>query len=93
MTPQVRLTFADGQYFQKYVDFGIGAHVLSGHHIGDRQLGTNFQFGEYVGVGTKFDGNREYAASVRLAHESNGGTNSTNNGLTTVGLRFEYTWP
>ncbi len=43
--------------------------------LGDRQLGTTFQFGEYLGVGVAFGERRQFAEALRLLHESNCGIN------------------
>ena len=93
ITPQLRLSLPDQERVQPYVDLGVGAHWLNGHDIDGHHLGESFQFGDYVGVGVRFGEGRRAAVSLRLFHESNGGTNKSNSGLTTVGFRGEYTLP
>lgn len=91
VTPQLRLRWAARRSFEPFVDVGIGVHLLSARDIGDRHLGTRFQFGEHLGLGVVFGECREWAVSVRLMHESNGGIDRENGGLTSIGLRLEYT--
>jgi lipid A 3-O-deacylase len=93
VTPQLRLLPSRNESLGLFIDLGIGAHAVSAHDVGGRQLGTTFQFGEYLGIGTAFGERRQFAASLRLLHESNCGASRSNSGLTSLGLRFEYTVP
>jgi len=93
VTPQLRLVPSRTEALGLFVALGIGAHALSAHDVGERRLGTTFQFGEYVGIGAKFGERRQYAASLRLLHESNCGASRSNSGLTSLGLRVEHRLP
>jgi len=88
VTPQTRFLPASRGSFDP-VDLGFGAHRLSTHELGERRLGTNFPFGEYVGVGAVLGERRRLTVALRLLHESNCGINRSNNGLTAFGVRFE----
>ena len=93
ITPQLRLLLPDAERVQPYVDLGVGPHWLDGHDIDGHHLGQSFQFGDYIGLGARFGEGRRAAMSLRVFHESNGGTNKSNSGLTTVGIRIEYALP
>ena len=93
VTPQLRFLLRDYGSYQPFVDVGIGAHVLNGHDFDGLDVGSRFLFGEHVGVGVTFGEGRRWAASVRVQHESNAGFNDENCGLTSVGLRIEYSTP
>ena len=93
VTPQLRWVPSRPEALGLFVDLGIGAHALSPHDVGEQRLGTTFQFGEYVGIGATSGERRQYAASLRLLHESNCGASRSNSGLTSWGLRFEHRLP
>ncbi len=93
VTPQLRLLPASRGSCEPFVDLGVGAHRLSDHELGEMQLGTNFQFGEYLGVGAALGERRRPTVAIRLLHESNRGINRSNSGLTAFGVRFEYRLP
>ena len=93
VTPQLRLLPASRGSFEPFVDLGVGVHRLSAHELGEVQLGTNFQFGEYLGVGAVLGERRRLTVALRLLHESNCGINRSNSGLTAFGVRFEYRLP
>jgi len=62
-----------------YGMIGISPTLLSEAHYGDENLGGNFYFTSYVGVGLKFA--ERWRFGYRYSHMSNAGTNSSNPGL------------
>ncbi len=74
-----------------YGEIGIGAHLLSATRIDyQRQFSTAYQFGEFVGLSTRYGERGEYQVGARLQHVSNGGIKRPNDGLTYGMLFFNY---
>ncbi len=71
-----------------YVEAAIGFHLLSDLDVGTgTDFSTHFQFGDHLGVGTRFG---KYDWSVRLQHLSNGGLRNPNPGINFLLLRLQY---
>jgi hypothetical protein len=78
-------------YLPYYVDIGFGVHLLSHSRISDeRNFGSSFQFGEFLGVGADFGERRRYAVAARIQHVSNGGIRRPNPGVTFVQISMMY---
>jgi hypothetical protein len=72
-----------------YAEAGIGAHYLSEqYNNAGRQLSTNFQFGDHIGVGYVFQSNLDLG--LRVQHFSNGGIREPNSGVNFAFLRLSY---
>jgi hypothetical protein len=72
-----------------YVEAGIGAHYLSEHYNNNgRQLSTNFQFGDHLGIGYVFRNNLD--VGLKFQHFSNGGIKEPNNGVNFAVVRVSY---
>ncbi|MDA0321650.1 MAG: acyloxyacyl hydrolase [Verrucomicrobia bacterium] len=64
-----------------YLEGSVGVHYLQDTMIGDRNVSSNFQFGDHLGLGVIFGRNSQFDLSYRLQHFSNGGVESPNPGL------------
>jgi hypothetical protein len=72
-----------------YGEAGIGAHYLSGlYNNNGRQLSTNFEFGDHIGVGYVFQNNADLG--LKIQHFSNGGIKHPNNGVNFAVIRLGY---
>jgi len=81
-TSVLRMRPAEDSRSARYMEFGFGLHLLSDDRIGERRLGTQFQFGEFFGVGTQLGADRRYAIGLRIQHVSNGSISKDNDGVT-----------
>lgn len=78
-------------YLPYYVDIGFGVHMLSHTRISDeRNFGSSFQFGEFLGVGADFGERRRYGVAARIQHVSNGGIKRPNPGVTFAQISMFY---
>jgi len=89
-TPVLRATRGPERDARFFVDVGVGVNLLSAHQIGNRQLSTNFQFGEYLGVGYVFGAQRRYELALRAQHVSNAGIDKPNQGLSYASIDLRY---
>jgi hypothetical protein len=60
--------------------------LLGGSTLGNQDLGGNLHFTSSLAVGRKFGQRQQFLASMRIQHLSNGGLNSTNPGLDSIGV-------
>ena len=74
-----------------YLDLGFGFHMLSHTRIGEeRNFGSSFQFGEYLGLGADLGQRHQYSLAARVQHVSNGGIKPPNHGVTFMQLLMTY---
>jgi lipid A 3-O-deacylase len=73
-----------------YGEAGIGAHLLSRSHIGDKRLSTNFQFGSHAGLGYRFGTKAQFDVGYRFQHLSNAGIRRPNPGINFHQVRLVY---
>jgi hypothetical protein len=93
VTSVLAATFTASRDLLCYLETGFGIHLLSREHIDpDRELGANFQFGEFIGGGVRFGAERQYSLGARIQHVSNGGIASQNDGITFVQLMLSRRW-
>ena len=71
-----------------FVEAGFGVHLLSHVNISERHMGTAFNFGSQLAVGTTFGDRGRYELAALIHHASNGGITKPNNGLTYGGIRL-----
>ena len=91
VTPTFRLQQREFTRIAPYMDAAIGFHMLSDVRVSDRKiLGTNFQFGDHLGLGVRFGQRWRYDVALRLQHLSNGGLSKSNPGINYVQLRLAY---
>jgi hypothetical protein len=83
ITPFLRWRVAKPFDARLYLEGGIGVHLLSHTRINsNRELGTAFQFGEYIGASLELGREGQYSLGMRLQHISNGGVKRPNDGIT-----------
>lgn len=79
LSPVFAYYFGDESSFVRpYIEGGIGVAYLDEYFIADRNLSTNFQFEDRIGVGTKIG---FFDLNFRYMHYSNGSIKSPNNGI------------
>lgn len=71
-----------------YLEAGIGATLFSKIHFTNKNIGTNYQFGDHIGIGYLFAQNHRFG--VRYSHFSNAGIKKPNPGLDLVQLTYTY---
>ncbi|MBI5781295.1 MAG: acyloxyacyl hydrolase [Rhodocyclales bacterium] len=62
-----------------YLDLGLGGAGFTDTHLGDKDLGSAFQFTEHVGFGLSID--QTWSIGYRYTHYSNAGIADENDGL------------
>lgn len=79
----------DFQNVIPYVEAGIGAAYIDDYHIANRNLSSNFQFEDRIGIGVRLN---RMDFKFGYMHYSNAGLKSPNDGIDiwigTVGWRF-----
>jgi lipid A 3-O-deacylase len=88
VTPVLR--FQQNRLRGLYLEGGLGAHLLTRTQIGDKRLGTLFQFGSSVGVGLRFGDKGQYELGYQYQHLSNAGIKQPNDGINFNQIRFRY---
>lgn len=83
-TPMLR--WWPNQFF--YTELGVGANVFSRTHFAGKNIGSAFQFGSHVGVGTVIGGS--HRIGLRYSHYSNAGIKKPNPGLDLLQLTYNY---
>jgi lipid A 3-O-deacylase len=62
-----------------YFEAGIGATVFDSTHVGNKEISTNFQFGDHLGVGYRIT--NDMMIGYRFSHFSNASIKRPNPGL------------
>lgn len=75
-----------------YLEGAVGAHLISDVCMYERCFSTAFQFGDHIGLGTRFGSDSRFEFSYRLQHLSNGGIKDPNSGILFNILRFAFTF-
>ena len=73
-----------------FVDVGFSPTLIAGSSLNGRDLGGSLHFTSSIEIGALFGREQSTAVSLRLQHTSNGGLNSTNPGIDTLGLNFAF---
>lgn len=81
-----KIVYATGTRFT--IDGGIGVSYLDSKLIGNRPLGTNFEFTDHIGV--SFRASYNFQIGYRLNHISNGGIKKPNGGVNSQQLYLTY---
>jgi hypothetical protein len=92
VTPVFRLTrhnaYSNG--VKPFFEGAIGFHLMSDDKFGDKDLGTEFTFGDHISGGIQFGEQQKHELSLRLQHFSNAGLDSSNPGINFGMLRYGY---
>ena len=78
---------------QPYLEFGIGASLLSNNHLGHRNLGGQFAFQDFLGLGLRWRVTHIWSLSYHYLHYSNAGILPPNQGIDVkhvVSLGYEF---
>ncbi len=91
ITPVFRLQQKNPGAFAPYAEAAIGFHLITPTFIyANRNFGSAFQFGDHIGVGTRFGDRRQFDLGYRFQHLSNGGFKKPNQGINFNQIRFAY---
>lgn len=74
------------------VEFGIGANLFSGTHIGYKNISTAYQFGDSIGILHRFN-RTPWSIGLRFTHYSNAGIKNPNPGQGYFQIRFSRILP
>jgi lipid A 3-O-deacylase len=89
VSPVFVLPLCDDCSYAPYVEAGIGIAFISEQEIDGRDLSSDFQFENRVGLGIK---TKEIDFHIRYMHYSNGSTSQPNDGLDffLAGMAFKF---
>lgn len=73
-----------------FFELGFSPTVLADTQFGPKNIGGHLHFSSSVSIGHKLGKHKRSNIALRVQHISNGGLNSTNPGLDSVGLSFSY---
>ncbi|APE04390.1 acyloxyacyl hydrolase [Alteromonas sp. MB-3u-76] len=71
-----------------YLEAGIGASYIGDQEVAGKDIGSNYQFEDRLGLLMELDESQDVA--IRYMHFSNGGLNSDNPGLDFLNLSYAY---
>lgn len=87
LTPTLRF---EPRLFPAYLEVGIGVGYFDRTKVNEsKSVGTNFEFGDIVGLGLKFGDRRQHEIGYRFVHYSNAGISSRNPGVDFHSLRLK----
>lgn len=89
MTPKFRFT-KDLAYVSPYVELGIGFYWVSFEQYIGHNLGSTFQFGDFIVLGAFFGKEQRWGVGVNFFHHSNFETARPNEGLNSQLLVITY---
>ncbi len=89
MTPVFRFT-KDFTYISPYIEMGIGFYWISFTEYIGHQLGSNFQFGDFMVLGAFFGKEKRWGLGVNFFHHSNFETVRPNEGFGSQLLVITY---
>jgi lipid A 3-O-deacylase len=91
VTPIFRIEQTVRSPVSPYIEFGVGAHLLSSTSVSpDKRFSTAFQFGSLVGFGARFGPNHAYELGYRYQHLSNADIKAPNDGIEFHEIRLGY---
>lgn len=68
-------------FAQPYLELGIGVSLLSNNHVGHRNLGGQFAFQDFLGIGLRWKGKHIWSLSYHYVHYSNAHLLPPNQGI------------
>jgi lipid A 3-O-deacylase len=71
-----------------FIEAGVGVSLFSGTRVGDKKLGSSFNFEDRIGFGVKFSNQDKLGA--RIIHYSNAGIKEPNDGIESVALFYSH---
>jgi hypothetical protein len=89
VTPVIR--YAPSWWEHWYGEIGIGADVVFPRYRSDRRMfGSEYNFGDHLGIGRKFGDEGRDEIELRAEHYSNGGYKHPNPGQNWVQVRYMH---
>lgn len=89
ITPTLRLQQTTPWAVSPFLEAGVGVHYLSETSVSQgRQFGSNFSFGDHIGIGVSFGPRNAFEFLYRYQHLSNLGIGTPNNGINFNELRL-----
>ncbi|BAJ03474.1 acyloxyacyl hydrolase [Shewanella violacea] len=73
-----------------YVEAGIGVTYINSQFYADRDMGSNWQFEDKLGIGGILF--KHHQIGFSLIHYSNANFYNTNDGLNAIGFSYGYFW-
>lgn len=86
-SPVFTYNFKSAGAFHPFIEAGVGVSAFSRTHVGDKKLGTAFNFEDRLGFGIH-SGNHSFG--VRVIHYSNAGISSTNDGIESYNIYYSF---
>lgn len=77
-----------GECIRPFVEFGIGTALFSKTRVGDKRLGSSFNFEDRIGVGIGFAGGQR--VGLRASHYSNAGIKAPNDGIESYSIYYSH---
>ncbi|MFK0095614.1 acyloxyacyl hydrolase [Pseudomonas sp. NPDC090592] len=80
--------FNTASSFKPFIEAGIGVSLFSGTRVGDKKLGSSFNFEDRIGFGIKLANQDKLGA--RFIHYSNAGIKEPNQGIESIALFYSH---
>jgi hypothetical protein len=88
ITPVIRI-HPHSQFADWFVEGGVGVNLIRPfYRDNDRRFGTEFNFGDHLGIGREFGRYNHQEVSLRLQHFSNAGIKEPNPGENFLQIRY-----
>ncbi|SEI86076.1 lipid A 3-O-deacylase [Azotobacter beijerinckii] len=71
-----------------FLEFGVGVAFFSKTRVGEKQLGSSFNFEDRIGAGLRFAGGQKIG--VRAIHYSNAGIKQPNDGIESFSAYYSH---
>ncbi|GAA5098647.1 acyloxyacyl hydrolase [Wohlfahrtiimonas larvae] len=85
--PVFTYNFYTNNTIEPFIELGIGVSAFSKTKVGDKNLGSSFNFEDRIGFGARFG---DHTLGIRAIHYSNAGIKSPNNGIESYSLYYSY---
>lgn len=89
LSPVFVYQFAGGS-IQPFVELGVGVAFFSKTRVGDKRLGSSFNFENRIGVGVRLAGG--HRIGLRASHYSNAGIEKPNDGIESYALYYSHSF-
>lgn len=87
ISPVFTYNFKSSNSFHPFVELGVGVSAFSRTRVGDKNLGSSFNFEDRLGFGFA-SGNHRFG--VRVIHYSNAGIKKPNDGIESYGVYYAF---
>ena len=90
LSPVLQFPISDMDQSELFIELGIGIALLSDTEFAGKNVSTNFQFEDRLGLVYRYGDRREHKLALRYFHYSNGGMKKPNPGLDFMSLSYTY---